>query len=194
MSDEIVIVDPRGDVKLRVGKEESKGGLAIFQVCSRTLARSSKVLDTMLYGRFLESQSNALSNGEEWTIDLPEHSPNAMRIYLNIIHAKFQEIPTVVSIDNLYELTMLTNYYDSSSLLSCWVDKWMSSIEEVAKDADQLMPKLLWISWELGHKDIFVSTCNRILMESSVSCDDASTDLHIPDDILGRCHDYPHSI
>ena len=65
-----VIIDPRGDLHLGIGISGTGGDPAqSFQVCSRTLARMSPVLERMLYGSFAESNSQRQT---DWTIELPE--------------------------------------------------------------------------------------------------------------------------
>jgi hypothetical protein len=68
-----VIVDSRGDLTLGTGLSDTGDCPAqCFRVCSRTLARTSPVLERMLYGSFAESNSQRET---DWTIDLPEVKP-----------------------------------------------------------------------------------------------------------------------
>lgn len=184
--EEPIILDPYGDVQLRVGAEGS--GRVTFTVCSRTLARISPVFDRMLYGYFAESKK-ATTSRDDWIVDLPDDKPAAMEIFLNVAHSNFRKVPRVLSVDDLYDVTALTNYYDATMILSPWVDRWISSIDDIAQDANLLMPKLLWISWELGRKDTLITTSRRMLMESEgprfAECCEIE-DIQTPPDIVGK--------
>ncbi|SPN99147.1 related to nuclear pore protein [Cephalotrichum gorgonifer] len=178
-----VEVDPRGDIKLRVAQADggddgdadshadtdtdtdtdAGADPVTFLACSRALARASPVFARMLYGEFAESRHR---EGGEWMVDLPNDKAQPMRIFLDIAHGRFRDVPRVLSVDQLHELTVLTNYYDATAALIPWVDGWMSGIEEIVKDANAPMPKVLWITWELGRKDAFTTMSRRMLMES----------------------------
>ncbi|KAI9147269.1 hypothetical protein HJFPF1_13308 [Paramyrothecium foliicola] len=189
MGNETVIIDPHGDVRLKVGRGETEGSQITFQVCSRALARSSKVFDTMLYGKFAESRVNSAESEGDWTVELPEQELEGMKIFLDIVHANLRGIPRIISVDELYGLTNLTNYFDATPMLAPWAGTWLSSVDEIAKDANQLMPKLLWVAWELGCKSVFVTTCNRILMETTGPWHlTEPEDLNTPSDLMERIH------
>ena len=186
-SSSTIIIDPHGDIKLHVGQDENEDHVT-FRVCSRALARNSPVFDRMLYGGFCESEENK-AGAKDWEIDLPNDKPSAMEIFLNIAHSNFHKVPKIISIDTLFDLTVCTNYYDSTYLLSLWANFWMTSIEDIVKDANALMPKMLWISWELGYKDEFMDMAHRMVMEweGPLSTDMGPLlDLQTPLDIIGK--------
>lgn len=185
-----VVIDPRGDLKLHIGKEEDENRVT-YVVCSRALARTSQVFDRMLYGGFRESLATSKVN-EDWELDLPNDKPTAMRIFLNISHSNYAKVPRILSVDELYDLTICTNYYDATYLLAFWADTWMASIDDIARDANTLMPKLLWIFWELGHKKQLISVADRMLLEWEGPMNVQlwhKSDLHTPLDIIGRYRD-----
>jgi hypothetical protein len=182
-----VVIDPHGDLKLHVGKDEGDETRVTFLVCSRTLARTSTVFDRMLYGCFRES-SDKLKADDDWEIDLQDERPATMDIFLNITHSNVAKVPRILSVDELYELTICTNYYDTSHILGFWVDAWVSSVDEIARDANALMPKLLWIFWELGRKEELIAVADRMLLEWKGPLNIQSwhmSDLHTPLDVIG---------
>ncbi|XXG98133.1 hypothetical protein Hte_004454 [Hypoxylon texense] len=183
MSESPIEFDQHGDLKLRVGPPNETTSNT-FLVCSRSLARISPVFDRMLYGSFNEAKD---SNPEDWTVDLPEDDPASLAIIIRIAHGHFSEVPKILAIDRLYTLTTLTHYYDATKILVPWVDGWLASIEDILRDSNQLMPKFLWISWELGRKSLFRSTARRILTEAPASLLDSyppSQELRMPPDIM----------
>ncbi|KAK2690143.1 hypothetical protein QWA68_010925 [Fusarium oxysporum] len=167
MSSENIVFDPRGDVKLCVGETDP----VTFTACSRALARASPVFERMLFGLFMESRP---ANGEDWVVELPEDKPTALSIFLRISHGQFDQVPRKLSIDDLYDLTVLSNYYDGTHMLEPWMGRWMSLVEDDAKASKVSMVKSLCIAWEFGQKDSFCRIARRMLMES-----DGSEDPHL---------------
>ncbi|KAM0226668.1 hypothetical protein ACHAPO_012167, partial [Fusarium lateritium] len=164
--------DKHGDIKLCVGKTNP----ATFKACSRALARTSPVFDRMLYGGFIESKKP--DNGE-WVVSLPEDKATAMALFLHISHGQFDRIPRTLSIDDLYDLTVLSNYYDGTRMLEPWMGRWMHSIEDNAKQSNETMTKYLWITFEFGFKDSFARMARHMIMESDGS-EDANLQM-VPD-------------
>ncbi|KAM3492026.1 hypothetical protein MY3957_004684 [Beauveria namnaoensis] len=183
-------VDRRGDVTLQVGRDcETKDNFwqpAEFLVCSRTLARASPVFDRMLYGPYIEAMGNK-TDATGWTVALPEDKPAPMQVFLNIAHARFDLVPLILSVDSLYDLAVLTNYYDATPLLLPWIGAWMASLAEISQDANEIQYKMLWIAWEFGRKEEFGAIAHRMLMEQPEQCEEAVGDQvqvpHILDEI-----------
>ncbi|KAH7180031.1 uncharacterized protein B0J16DRAFT_179673 [Fusarium flagelliforme] len=174
MSSENTIFDPRGDIKLCVGETDP----VTFTACSRALARTSPVFERMLFGRFIESKP---SDDGEWIVKLSEDKPGAMSIFLRISHGQFNHVPQNPSIDELYDLTVLSNFYDSTGVLEPWIQRWVSSVEDKARATEETMVKGLWIGWEFGRKDTFARIARRLLMESRGS---EHPDIQTPPDII----------
>jgi hypothetical protein len=182
--------DPRGDLTLRVGteREEQDSEPRCFLVCSRTLARVSPVLDRMLYGSFTEAKPD---NESDWTVDLPHDMPSAMELFLNIAHGHLQKTPRTPSIHELYDLTMLTHFYDATPLLVPWIRPWIDTLRDTTAGPDDAVPKLIWISWELGHRQTFEATVRRVTMEgpgSMFAKGSVLQRLDMPSDIIGEAH------
>jgi len=176
MSSENTVFDPRGDIKLCVGETDP----ATFTACSRALARTSPVFERMLFGRFVESKP---SDDVEWLVKLSEDKPGAMSIFLRISHGQFNHVPQNPSIDELYDLTVLSNFYDATGILEPWIQRWVSSVEDKARVTEETMVKGLWIGWEFGRKDTFARIARRLLMESRGS---EHPDIQTPPDIIGK--------
>jgi len=159
-----IIVDPRGDLTLRIGLSDTGSGPAqFFQVCSRTLARVSPVLERMLYGSFAESNTQSQT---DWTIDLPEIKSTAFALLAYICHGHFDKIPKTLWTDELFDLVVLTHYYDCTPVLAPWAERWLASIHEPASFRELKMYKVLFICQELGDKKTFEVTARRLVLES----------------------------
>ena len=158
-----IILDQHGDITLQVGGPDETDKTD-FVACSRTLARVSPVFDRMLYGTFAEAKSNQESP-DDWTINLGDDNPAPMKIFLNIAHANFSEVPKALTVGDLYDLVVLTHYYDATRLLTPWVETWMSSLGSGQHTPPSDMPKLLWISWEFGRKEDLTTISRQMLLE-----------------------------
>ncbi|KAM5341763.1 hypothetical protein ACJ41O_014794 [Fusarium nematophilum] len=176
--------DPHGDIKLHVGKEESP---AVFTACSRALSRASPVFERMLYGRFIEAKTR-IPEGQEWTVRLPEDKAAPLAVFLHVAHCSFHRVPRSLPVGELYDLTVLSNYYDGTRRLEPWIGRWMAEVEEGARESGVAMAKALWISWEFGRKESFLRIARRMLMESDgmVVDDPSLQDLKMPPDIIER--------
>ncbi|OAQ69831.2 nuclear pore protein-like protein [Pochonia chlamydosporia 170] len=186
MSNQSNCIDPRGDVSLKI-KTPEKEVTAVFLACSRALARASPVFDRMLYGNFAEAKSNN-SNTTDWIVKLEDEKPAPMETFLNLAHSNFARIPKTFSIDNLYDLVVLTHYYDATHLLAPWIETWLSSVGEIVRDASDIMSKMIWITWELGRKEQFTIIARRMLMEAKEpwpSAADDSEAIQAPPYIIG---------
>lgn len=156
-------IDPRGDLTLNIGLSDS---CKKFIVCSRTLSRISPVLERMLYGSFAESKSSCAT---AWTIDLPDVNPLPFALLAYISHGEFGSIPKTLKVDELFELIILTHYYDCTQILAPWAERWLSSIKEPASHNELEMYKVLFICQELGDKRTFEITARRLVLESCLT-------------------------
>ncbi|KAM0708496.1 hypothetical protein Q7P35_005148 [Cladosporium inversicolor] len=156
-------VDPRGDLTLNIGFSDSSKK---FLVCSRTLSRISPVLERMLYGSFAESRSECATG---WTIDLPDVNPLPFALLAYISHGEFGSIPKTLNVEELFELIILTHYYDCTQILAPWAERWLSNINEPASSNELEMYKVLFICQELGDKRTFEITARRLVLESCLN-------------------------
>lgn len=200
---DLVTIDPRGDLRLRVGpqqkkgkgEEEEEGGEVngetkdeskCFLVCSRTLARVSPVFDRMLHGPFAEGKPG---DDKDWLVGLPEDKATAMEVFLNISHGFLQRAPRSLPMHELYDLTALTHYYDATPILAPWVRPWINALHDATTGPDDTVPKMIWISWELGHRQMFEATVRRITMEGPGSMfaeGSVLRQLQMPSDVIGK--------
>ncbi|KAF3803110.1 hypothetical protein GCG54_00011776 [Colletotrichum gloeosporioides] len=194
-SPELTELDPRGDVVFVVGSAAAEDTPArSFRACSRTMARVSPVFDRMLNGKFTEAKPAASGSGDpaaDWVVQLRDDKPDAFALFASIAHAQYRCVPRSLTIDKFYDLTVLTHYYDATPMLTPWLQGWISGIGEVPDVGSEglLMPKLLWISWELGHKQLFESTARRMVMEcqgSMIGEDAGLEELSMPPEIIER--------
>jgi hypothetical protein len=156
MDSSLVVLDPRGDLHLEVGDAPEH-----FLVCARAMARASKVWDKMLFGNWAESKQKLPANtAATWLVTFPDDDPTAVELILNIIHGRFNKVPTTLPTEELYNLTILTDKYDLTWQLSPWADIWFQDVT-----GDKSM--MLWIAWELGARQKFQSLADSLVMDST---------------------------
>ncbi|KAK1775206.1 hypothetical protein QBC45DRAFT_360118 [Copromyces sp. CBS 386.78] len=162
----VINIDTDGDLLLDVGGDEESelSQPQRFRVCSSALRRHSPVWKQMLFGPWKESKP-ANAESEEWIVELPGDSLKPMHIVLSIIHGRFNHVPPFLSLDELYELLILTNKYDMTDVVRLWCAQWAPVAHGDLSSADTL--KSLFTAWELGHEDLFALRIEEISVNTS---------------------------
>lgn len=145
-SDGVEVFDPHGDLRLVVGADQ-----VVFQVCSRALARSSPVWETMLHGPF--SEGKAQQKGDTWEISLPEEPPEELGIIFSVVHGKIENLPPAIACSGLLKLTMLADKYDMMRLLKPYWLGWVTSNDgpDIHCGTAEDLIDYLWICHRLGY-------------------------------------------
>jgi hypothetical protein len=149
------VFDRRGDLQLIAGQEQ-----VTFRVCSRSLARSSPVWDTMLYGPFTEGKDQ--QNTDNWTITLPEDNPDALRILMKAVHSQSDTIPKVLSEDDLFHLALLCDKYDMVGLFKSFWNDWVSKLGVAPRTPSGFVHRL-WIGYTLGYRSYYKITLTELM-------------------------------
>lgn len=108
-----------------------------IRVCSKAMARASVVFRKMLFGCFAEA-------GRDGVISLPEDHVEPMFLALSIIHGHFAHVPYSLSIEELFELLVVTNKYDMTSILRPWLHTWLPRLSKIGRCPDKDL--LAWIA------------------------------------------------
>jgi hypothetical protein len=175
----IIDIDKRGDLVLLVGMhrceikangEHKHTEAMAFRVCSRTLARSSPVMEAMLFGTFCEAA--------QATINLPEDDPKATQSLLHLVHGKAEKIFALSDretkksvfdcrkatfVDHVYALAVVANKYLMTQKLRPFISTWCKLLmlweEEGAHSSSpktyERLEKLMWIACEFGHLELY---------------------------------------
>ncbi|ETS85243.1 hypothetical protein PFICI_03268 [Pestalotiopsis fici W106-1] len=182
-TDAKVVVDPDGDLHLRVGTTECIGSddghghrtATVFVCESKTLSRASTIWKSMLYGPWGESRGSSNPGQAEWIVELPDDKVEPMTTILNIIHSRFESLESLKSRDSiprLYELTVLSDKYDLAKVLRPWAKSWLQPLRDqyasgwtlVRKtDYPWVLHKQLWIAWELGDQCLVENTLKEMV-------------------------------
>lgn len=99
-----VNVDPMYDLTLIVGTPEYGSGQRAFQINKGSFRNASRIWSKMLSGDWKES--------DMYEIEFPDDDCNAFQIILRIAHLQLPELPDKFSLQELVDLTMLTDKYE----------------------------------------------------------------------------------
>ncbi|KAL8372256.1 hypothetical protein RB595_001850 [Gaeumannomyces hyphopodioides] len=146
--------DRLGDLQLLIGADGPDQ--ALFTVCSRTLSRASPVFDTMLNGPWAEKRPDV----GNWVVKLPEDSPKAFQIVLNILHCRFRNVPEFVILEDLHRVCVCVDKYGITEPLQPWAKSWCLYAQSQSNGTTKNNALIAWIAWVLG---------NHILLEKSVT-------------------------
>ena len=170
----IEALDPRGDLRLIVGVDR-----VAFQVCSRTLARSSPVWETLLYGPFVEGK--AQQEDCDWEIPLPEDRPEEFRILLSAVHGKFDDFPYQIDHSELLRLAVLADKYDmTGSLKPLWAN-WVGETDGIGNWTTQETWEYLLICHKLGYGQGFREAFAHVVDHAEIDEDGDSHNLGFQD-------------
>jgi len=147
-----------------------------YIVCSKTVARASRAWKRLLYGGFAESKPASHSTPSDWVVKLPHDNPESMEIILNIIHSRFGSLPPLADGDNieqLYQLTILTDKYDLTALLQPWAPAWLSWPKKrlqntILKPSVLELERISWIAWQLGDRKSFNQIFETLILACSI--------------------------
>ncbi|KAJ3577469.1 hypothetical protein NPX13_g3099 [Xylaria arbuscula] len=134
----------------------------------------------MLNGEFKESKKFCSESGSEQTIKLYKDDPKPIALLLNIVHSRFDQVPNYISIQDLYNISILTDKYAMTHVLRPWARGWLRSTQHLStwpglSLREQYCHERLWILWELGDTVGFEKIASVLLLNSSASIGDANS-------------------
>ncbi|KAH9885307.1 hypothetical protein F4778DRAFT_799053 [Xylariomycetidae sp. FL2044] len=113
------IYDEQGDLHLVVGGSYHAVATT-FKVSSETLVQASEV-----WQRIIACFEPEATDGNTWTIEVPEDKVEPTIIVLDILHNRWDRVPEYLTIRQLYDLLVLTDRYGMISILQFWISKWL---------------------------------------------------------------------
>lgn len=164
---EVVEIDPRGDLKLKVvlNTEEK----LLFVVCSRALARASRYWEILLYGEFKEAKQN---NGEQWVVRVEEDDPYAFHILVLLVHGRpYEEECMEAHFYTAFEATVLADKYQMNHCLWGITNAWLQDLEPPFEDFFNEKSwfshvRWLWMTQQLGDLPQYRTALTRVVFYS----------------------------
>lgn len=145
-----------------------------FRVCWRTLARSSRVFDKMLFGLFVESQPGL---GVEWEVKLAGDATSAMNPFLELLHSNvdsFQGLTASqeIKLAAVYSLVAAADKYDCLHLLKPFANQCVEDLPLQTGNGMDLH-RLAWIYYQLGCESGYRQVSTRLMLHFSTSKESA---------------------
>ena len=81
-----------------------------------------------------------------WKTRLPEDNPEAVHVLLNILHGCFNRVPSLMTIDLLFEITVVTEKYDMVGVLGPYAQEWLAMSRAEANDKPSTFKSLQFTS------------------------------------------------
>ena len=94
-------------------------------VSSKVLSLTSPVFAALLGPKFLEG--NDIRRGVCPVVELHDDDPAAITLICNILHYRYDSVPTHLEAEQLGQIAILCDKYDCSKPLQLWCEKWLNS-------------------------------------------------------------------
>ncbi|KAI1388103.1 uncharacterized protein F4822DRAFT_302346 [Hypoxylon trugodes] len=144
---------------------KAASGQVTFKVSSANLAFASPVWRSIIYG-----DHTTRSDAEDWVIKV-DGNPQALHTVFDIIHYKFNGVPEVTSLDELYEIAAVTSQYLCTHLVYPWARKWLKNFSSYAADVDchHNCHKAVFIAWVFGDVQLFSDMADALTVSAKLN-------------------------
>ncbi|OTA96208.1 hypothetical protein M434DRAFT_28069 [Hypoxylon sp. CO27-5] len=149
------------DSDIVVPVKTSKGKV-MFKVSSGNMVSASAIWAEHLY------RNNAgRSDTDEWMVEI-DGNVDALTTIFNIVHFKFSDIPETLTLDELYEISLVLSQYECVHLIYPWASKWVESLTSLVADASlhHVCHKALLVAWVFGHVQLFRDMTHALVISS----------------------------
>ncbi|KAI5356930.1 hypothetical protein Slin14017_G125900 [Septoria linicola] len=123
MADDLVEIDPSGDVVLVCGHGEDQEASCVL----RHASLASPVFKTMLGPNFKEGKQ--LSGCGTLHLPLPDDDGAQMAIICNTIHLRHNKVPRRLTLTQLSEVAILVDKYDCAMALGPMAEHWVCELK-----------------------------------------------------------------
>ncbi|KAF5674041.1 hypothetical protein FHETE_3101 [Fusarium heterosporum] len=155
-----ICFDPNGDLILNIGSSPGRDML----VDSRALSRASPN-----FRHILSCDGKEDANG--WTLELPEDDSLPFAILLNLIHTRFEKVPSHVTLDQLYGICVLTQKYNMTEVLRPVAERWYKAIGRPYEGEYEIFFKRAFVAWELGFAEDLSEMVGHVVLNCSLDED-----------------------
>ena len=161
---------------------EATDATASLLVSSKVLSLASPVFAALLSPDFLEG--NQVRRGHCPVIKLQDDDPAAMTAICNILHFRYDCVPSHIGPEQLAEIGILSDKYDCSKALQPWSAKWLSTHQTPPSE----LGHMLLAAYKLNDADHFASISAQVIrtLEPKRETWDISPQLEsLPDRVKG---------
>jgi hypothetical protein len=153
----ITYLVPHGDLRLvlncSIKQKKRTEGSDVPKVSQRTLVVSSAVMRiaSPVWNRMFDPKCGfmeAYQSSANQEVYLPDDNAEAMLLVLQIAHLLFKNVPQTLEFDQLLNVAILCDKYDTVGLIRPWLPKWEGKLKPLAYAAGY--EDYLFISWAFG--------------------------------------------
>ncbi|CAI7676310.1 unnamed protein product [Penicillium discolor] len=166
-------IDPDGDIILftpkasliDITKGNVPGNYSRFQVSSKHLALASAYFKGMLKNGWAEG--DALSTKGFAEIPVNDCKPDILLIILNLIHGRLRQIPLKLSLPQLSDIAVATDFFQCHEVVEVFAGIWIKALESLVPSSfSQDMKIWMMISFVFKSPGIFKRT-TKIAMQQA---------------------------
>ncbi|KAI0097057.1 hypothetical protein F4776DRAFT_651292 [Hypoxylon sp. NC0597] len=149
------------DSDIVVPVKTSKGKV-MFKVSSGNMVSASAIWAEHLY-----RNNVGRSDTDEWMVEI-DGNVDALTTIFNIVHFKFSDVPETLTLDELYEISLVLSQYECVHLTYPWASKWIESLTSLVEDASlhHVCHKALLVAWVFGHVQLFRDMTDALVISS----------------------------
>ncbi|KAI0116702.1 hypothetical protein F4814DRAFT_413713 [Daldinia grandis] len=158
----IIYFDTDGDLEIALSTHR---GLIVCKVSSPHLALASPVWCSMLYGNDAVKKSDL----EDWVVSINGDASALLTLFC-IIHYKFNNVPTTVSLEELHSIAGVISRYKCAHLVYPWAETWVNGLPkyDTTEEEQRSSRKALFVAWVLGDITIFRRSVEQIVLSSKL--------------------------
>lgn len=149
---EVIRMDPRGDVEIRV-QDRTGNTKTVFAVCSRALARVSPDWACLFYSSDSENCQQS-----HLTISMNRNETSCLEIMLHVLHHNTSKIPVRLTLKELLLIFHLGRRFQITAQLSIWGIYWFrnpSLFSDFGSRTPLVLTYRMLLANELGLSDVF---------------------------------------
>ena len=156
-----IILDPTGDLVLVIGSEAD---IQRVRVSRNAMTLASHPWSIMLHrnGNFREASAG--------TVSFPDDNVDAFKILLQIAHLRFHEIPFSLEYDELLDIAILCDKYDTGRLCLPFYPSWIRSLRPLG-DENERSAEWCFISSTFRDHVIFSHVAERLVLSTRIDAE-----------------------
>ena len=189
-------IDPEGDVTLilksldnqtPLSDEQTRINATHIRVSSKHLMTASRVFSRIFKPGLAEG--DALQKSGSLELCLPDDNPHALLVLLNIAHLQLRNVPEILDLKTLTEISLLVDKYELAEATRFFSDLWLDRInfERNSYKPRELL-QLVWISFVFRHPYCFQASTADVITKIRRDIRPKDVKLSIPERIFGKRH------
>ena len=161
-------LDPSGDLTLITEFEDSETETTFtrtYVASSQVLCLASPVWKVMFDPQGPWARQSSNTEG----FKMYDDDPKALLILLDIAHLNFNRIPRTLTLEQLFQIAILCDKYDTVKLIQPWIKNWSHELQSRRPVNDPENLEWLFIAWSLGNEPIYETLFKKVVLKMNAS-------------------------